>query len=149
MTKIQFIIKRLSNPRVRRRLKIGLSLYGGVILLVLLFKMGYDIGYFNADSLRRDKNAQIPTNNPVLTLELAQRIVSGALKEDLSNPQTLVSQLIDDNPRLSIVIIETDKIKSIAYIIDMRLFFAGNVFNADGYNLTEGMEHQYNIRRVD
>jgi hypothetical protein len=147
MSKIRFIIKRLSNPRVRRRLKIGLSLYGGLILLVLLFKLGYDIGYFNADALRRDKKAQSPTTNPVLTLDLAQRIVSGALKEDLSNPPTIVNQIIDDNQRLSIVIIENNKVKNIAYIIDMRLFFMGNIFDADGYNLTEGMEHQYNIRR--
>jgi hypothetical protein len=149
MSKIQFIIKRLSNPRVRRRLKIGLSLYGGIILLVLLFKLGYDIGYFNADSLRRDKNAQMPTNQPVLTMELAQRIVAGALKEDLSNPQTLVNQIIDNNPHLSIIIIENNKLKSIAYIVEMRSFFTGNLFNAEGYNLTDGMQHQYNINRTN
>jgi hypothetical protein len=147
MSKIRFIIKRLSNPRVRRRLKIGLSIYGCIILLCLVFKIAYDIGYFNAETLKREKNAQLPTTNPVLTTEKARQIVSGALKEDPSNPQTLVSQLIDNNPHLAIVMIEKNKIKQIAYIIDMRLFFIGNLLNAEGYNLTEGMEHKYDIKR--
>jgi hypothetical protein len=43
--------------------------------------------------------------------------------------------------------IEKNKIKQIAYIIDMRLFFIGNLFNAEGYNLTEGMENQYDLKR--
>ncbi|MFI3188136.1 hypothetical protein BCS42_11430 [Crenothrix sp. D3] len=147
MSKIRFIIKRLSNPRVRRRLKIGLSLYGCIILLCLVFKIAYDIGYFNAEALKQEKNAQLPTTNPVLTTEKAKQIVAAALKEDPSNPQTLVIQLIDSNPHFAIIMIEKNKIKQIAYIIDMRLFFIGNLFNAEGYNLTEGMENQYDLKR--
>jgi hypothetical protein len=147
MSKIRFIIKRLSNPRVRRRLKIGLSIYGCIILLCVIFKVAYDIGYFNAEALKREKNAQLPTTNPVLTIERAKQIVAGALKEDPSNPQTLVIQLIDNNPHLAIIMIEKNKIKQIAYIIDMRLFFIGNLINAEGYNLTEEMENQYDIKR--
>ncbi len=94
MSKIRFIIKRLSNPRVRRRLKIGLSVYGCIILLCLVSKLSYDIGYFNAEALKQERNAQLPTTNPVLTIEKAKQIVAGALKEDPSNPQTLVIQLI-------------------------------------------------------
>jgi hypothetical protein len=147
MSKIRFIIKRLSNPRVRRRLKIGLSLYGCIILLCLVFKIAYDIGYFNAEALKQERNAQLPTTNPILTIEKAKQIVSGALKEDPSNRQTLVIQLIDSNPHFAIIMIEKNKMKQIAYIIDMRLFFIGNLFNAEGYNLTEGMENQYDIKR--
>jgi hypothetical protein len=147
MSKIRFIIKKLSNPRVRRRLKIGLSIYGCIILLCLIFKIAYDIGYFNAEALKREKNAQLPTTNPVLTIERAKQIVAGALKEDPSNPQTLVIQLIDNNPHLAIIMIEKNKIKQIAYIIDMRLFFIGNLINAEGYNLTEEIENQYDIKR--
>ena len=147
MSKIHLIIKRLPNPRVRRRLKIGLSIYGCIILLCLIFKIAYDIGYFNAEALKREKNAQLSTTNPVLTTEKARQIVAGALKEDPSNPQTLVIQLIDNNQHFAIIMIEKNKIKQIAYIIDLRLFFVGDLLNAEGYNLTEGMENQYDIKR--
>ncbi|MGZ4982418.1 MAG: hypothetical protein ACXWAB_13355, partial [Methylobacter sp.] len=133
--------------RVRRRLKIGLSVYGGVIIIGLMFKLVYDIGYFNAQSLKNDKNAELPTTRPVLTMESAQRIVSGALKEDPTNPKTIVAQIIDNNQKLSTIVIENNKLKKIAWIIDMRLFFTGDLFNDEGYNLTEGIEHQHNINR--
>ncbi len=147
--KIRVIIKKLSNPRVKRRLKIGLSVWFGVIFLGVLFKVVYDIGYFNAQSLRNDKNAELPTTYPVLTMESAQRIVSGALKEDPANPKTIVDQVIDSNHKLATIIIETNKIKRIAWIIDMHLFFNGDLFNDDGYNLNQGIERQYNINRGD
>jgi hypothetical protein len=143
------VIKKLSNPRVRRRLKIGLSVWGGVIMIGLTFKLGYDIGYFDAQSLENDKNAELPMTQPVLTMESAQRIVSGALKEDPTNPKTIVDQIINNNHKLSTIIIENNKLKKIAWIIDMRLFFTGDLFNDEGYNLTEGIEHQHNINRGD
>jgi len=145
--KIRAIIKKLSNPRVRRRLKIGLSVYGAVLIIGLLFKLVYDIGYFNAQSLKNEKIAELPTTYPVLTIESAQRIVSGALKEDPTNPKTIVAQIIDNNHQLSTIIIENNKLKKIAWIIDMHLFFTGDLFNNEGYNLTEGIEHQHNIDR--
>jgi len=146
--KISVIIKRLKNPRVRRRLKIGLSVWGGVILIGLTFKLGYDIGRFDAQSLKNDKNAELSTiNPPSLTMESAQRIVSGALKEDPLNPKTIVDQIIDDNYKLSTIVIKSNELKQIAWIIDMRLFFMGDLFNNEGYNLTEGMEQQHNIIR--
>jgi hypothetical protein len=147
--KMRVIIKKLSNPRVRRRLKIGLSVYAGLVILGVMFKVVYDIGYFNAQSLKNDKNAELPTTYPVLTLESAQRIVSGALKEDPANPKTIVDQIINNNQKLSTIIIENNTLKKIAWIIDMRLFFTGDLFNAEGYNLTEGIEHQHNINRGD
>ena len=147
--KIRIIIKKLSNPRVRRRLKIGLSVMGGAIMLSMTLKIVYDIGYFDAQSLENDKNAELPTTQPVLTMESAQRIVSGALKEDPTNPKTIVDQIIDNNPKLSTIIIENNKLKKIAWIIDMRLFFTNDLFNYEGYNLTEGIEHQHNINRGD
>lgn len=147
--KIRFIIKKLSNPRVRRRLKIGLSVYAGVVVIGLLFKLVYDIGYFNAQSLKSDKNAELSIAHPVLTMESAQRIVSGALKEDPINPKTIVVQVINDNQKLSTIIMENNKLKKIAWIIDMRLFFTGDLFNDEGYNLTEGIEHQHNINPGD
>ncbi len=145
--KTRVIIKKLSNPRVRRRLKIGLSVYGILIMLGLMFKVVYDIGYFNAQSLKNDKNAELAITHPVLTMESAQRIVSGALKEDPTNPKTIVTQIINNNQKLAIIIIESNKLKRIAWIIDMRLFFTGDRFNNEGYNLTEGIEHQHNINR--
>ena len=147
--KFHIIIKKLSNPRVRKRLKIGLSVYGVVIMIGLMFKLVYDIGYFNAQSLNNDKNAELPISHPVLTMESAQRIVSGALKEDPTNPKTIVDQIIDNNHKLSTIIIENNKLKKIAWIIDMRLFFTGELFNDEGYNLTEGIEHQHDINRGD
>jgi len=147
-SKISVIKKRLSNPRVRRRLKIFLLVWGGVITIGLTFKLGYDIGYFDAQSLENDQNAEPPITH-VLTMESAQRIVSGALKEDPYNPKTVVDQIIDNNHKLSTIIIETEKIKKIAWIIDLRLFITGDLFNSDGYNLTEGVERQYNISRSD
>ena len=147
--KIRVIIKKLSNPRVRRRLKIALSVWFGAIMIGLMFKVVYDIGYFNAQSLENDKNAELPVTHPVLTMESAQRIVSGALKEDPTNPKTIVDQIINNNHKLSTIIIENNKLKKIAWIIDMRLFFTGDLFNDEGYNLTEGIEQQHNINRGD
>lgn len=145
--KIHVIIKKLSNPRIRRRLKIGLSVYGVVIIIGLLFKIVYDIGYFNAQSLKDDKNAGQLITHQVLTMEAAQRIVTGALKEDPANPKTIVVQIIDDNQKLSTIVIENNQQKKIAWIIDMRLFFSDDLFNYEGYNLTESIERQYNINR--
>jgi hypothetical protein len=143
--KLRVIIKKLSNPRVRRRLKIGLSVWAGTIILGVLFKVVYDIGYFNAQSLKNENNAALPTTHPVLTVESAQRIVSGALKEDPNNPKTIVLQIIDNGQQISTLIIENNKLKKIAWIIDMRLFFTGDLFNNEGYNLTKGLENQHNI----
>ena len=147
--KLRVIIKKLSNPRVRRRLKIGLSVWAGAIMLGVIFKVVYDIGYFNAQSLKNDKNAELPITHPVLTTASAQHIVSGALKEDPNNPKTIVLQVIDNDQKLSTIIIENNKLKKIAWIIDMRLFFTGDLFNNEGYNLTEGLEHQHNINSGD
>lgn len=147
MNKISIIKKKLSNPRVRRRLKIGLLIYGGMILLGLEFKFAYDIGYFDAQALKKENNAELTIPRPVLTLESAQRIVTGALKEDPTNPKTVVDQIIDDNQKLATIIIENDKKKTVAWIIDMRLFFSGDLFNDDGYNLTKGFEKQIDIIR--
>lgn len=143
--KMSRIAKKLSNPRVRRRLKIGLFLYGGVILLGVVFKVAYDIGYFDAQALKEAKKAEMPTTRPELTLEAAQHIVTGALKEDPTNPKTLVVQIVDNNQKLAALIIESDKLKKVAWLIDRRIFFTGDLFNDDGYNLTEGIEKQNNI----
>ena len=145
--KIRIIKKRLSNPRVRRRLKIALSLSGGVILIGLTFKLGYDIGYFDAQALENDQNAELTTVQPELTMESAQRIVTGALNEDPTTPKTIVDEIIDNHHKLSTIVIENNKLKKIAWIIDMRLFFTGDLFNDQGINLTEGVEHQHTITR--
>lgn len=145
--KIRFFLKRLSNPRVKRRLKIALCIWFGGILLAVLFKVVYDIGYFDAQSLKDEEIAALPTANPVLTIEAAQRIVSGARKEDPNNPETIVDEVVNSDPRLATVIIEKNKIRKVAWIIDMRLFFAGELFNDAGYNLNEGIERQYNLDR--
>lgn len=144
--KFSVFVKKLSNPRVRRRLKIGLSVWGVAIVISLIFKLAYDIGYFKAQSLINDKNAAITITRAVLTMESAQRIVTGALKEDPGSPKTIVSQIIDNNQKLSTIIIENNKQKQIAWIIDMRLFFTGDLYNDKGYNLTESIEYQHNIK---
>lgn len=146
--KIRMIIKRLKNPRVRRRLKIGLSVFGGAILIAVTFKIVYDIGYFEAQSLEDEKNTRQPTAYAVLTMASAQRIVTGALKEDPSNPSTVVEQVIYNNPKLSTIIIANKQQKKIAWIIDMRLFFMGDLYNEEGYNLTEALAQQNNISQA-
>lgn len=149
--KFSIFIKKLSNPRVRRRLKIALSVYGVAIVMGLTFKLGYNIGHFNAQALENEKNAKLPAINikhEVLTVESAQRIVSGALKEDRAHPQTIVNRIIDNNPKLSTIIIENHQIKKVAWIIDMRLFFTADLFNDEGYNLTKGIERQHNINNA-
>lgn len=145
--KIRFIINRLSNPRVKKRLKIALCIWFGGILLAILLKVIYDIGYFDAQSLKDEEIAALPTAKLVLTLEAAQRIVTGALKEDPTNPETSVDQIVNNNPKLATVIIEKNKLKKVAWIIDMRLFFAGELYNDAGYNLNEGIEREYNLAR--
>ena len=147
MNKIRLIKKKLSNPRVRKRLKIGLMLYGGVVLLGVVFKLAYDIGYFDAQSVEVQRNAGQLIGRPTLTIESAQQIVTGALKEDPTNPLTKVTKIVDDNQKLATIIIEYNKLSKVAWIIDMRLFFTGDIFNDAGYNLTEGIEKQNNISR--
>jgi len=58
-----------------------------------------------------------------------------------------VAQIIDNNHKLVTIIIENNKLKKIAWIIDMHLFFTGDLFNDAGYNLTVGIEQQHNINR--
>lgn len=147
--KFSVFVKRLSSRQVRRRLKIGLSIWGIAIALSLISKLSYDIGYFKAQSLINDKNTLNPGSHQVISLEAAQRIVSGALKEDPSYPKTIVTQVIDNNQKLATVIIENNKQRNIGWIIDMRLFFTGDLFNDNGYNLTESIEHQHNISRAN
>jgi len=118
-------------------------------MIVLTFKIVYDIGYFDAQSLENAKNSELTTTQPVLTMESAQRIVSGALKEDPTNPKTIVDQIIDNNHKLATIVIENNKLKKIAWIIDMHLFFTGDLFNDQGINLTVGVEQQHNIKRGD
>ncbi|MDD2739118.1 MAG: hypothetical protein PHR94_09300 [Methylomonas lenta] len=143
--KFSVFVQRLSHPRVRRRLKIGLSVWGVMIVISLICKIAYDIGHFKAQSFISDKNTTTTTTRQVLTNEYAQRVVSGALKEDPNNPKTIVTQVVDNNQKLSTIIIENNKQQRIAWIIDMRLFFMGDLFNDNGYNLTESIEHQHNI----
>jgi hypothetical protein len=145
--KFNVFLKRLSHPRVRRRLKIGLSVWGVAIIISLIAKLAYDIGYFKAQSLIEEKLSQIPVTHQVLTLESAQRIVSSALKEDINNPKTIVTNIIDNNNKLSTVIIENNNQRKIGWIIEMRLFFVGDLLNDNGYNLTESLELQHNIKR--
>ena len=145
MNKIRRIIKKLSNPRVRRRLKIGLSILGGSLLLAVLIKIVYDIGYFDAQSLKNAKNAEQPVAHTVLTLESAQVIVTNALKEDASSPKTIVVEIVNNNNNnLLPIIVENNKVKKVAWIINMRLFFVGDLLNDQGLNLTEGIERQHN-----
>ncbi|NOT84547.1 MAG: hypothetical protein HOP02_07145 [Methylococcaceae bacterium] len=139
-------LKRLSNPRIRRRLKIALSVWIGAMLLAVSYKVVYDIGHFDAKSLESTKNANGPiVPLPKLSLEAAQKIVTGALREDPSAPKTFVTQVLDDDHKLATLMIEKDKQKSIAWIIDMRLFFKADLLDHEGYNLTEGFEKQYEI----
>ncbi len=145
MKKIRRIIKKLSNPRVRRRLKIGLSILGGSILFAVILKIVYDIGYFDAQSLKNTKNAEQPIARTALTLESAQQIVTNALKEDATSPKTIVDEIVNNNnPNLVPIIIENNKVRNVAWIINMRLFFVGDLFNDQGLNLSEGIERQHN-----
>jgi hypothetical protein len=144
--KIRDILRKLSTPRVRKRLKIGLSLWGFAIVMGLIVKTVYDIGYFKAQSVIDDKNSAIPNAQLKLTIESAQRIVSGALKEELNNPKTIVVRIVDNNPKLAAIIININNQQRVAWIIEMRLFFDGDLLNDNGYNLTDAIANQYNIK---
>ncbi len=147
--KFSVFIKKLSNPRVRKRLKIALSVYAVAIILGIGFKMVYDIGFFNALALEKAKKMNIPViRNELLTLDSAQRIVSGALKEDKSHPKTIVLEIVNNNRHLSSLIIENNALRSVGWIVDMHLFFKGDVFNEEGYNLTKGIERQHNLNNA-
>lgn len=140
-------LKRLSNPRVRRRLGIGLGVWLGIILFGSSYKIVYDIGNFDAKSLEHEEK---PTDSlaPIkLTLETAQKIVTGALNEDFSSPKTRVIQVVDDSSKLATILIDSDKRLKIAWIYDLHLFFIGDVFNDQGVNLTKGFEKHFDIRR--
>jgi hypothetical protein len=145
--KIRVIVKRLKNPRVKRRLKIFLSVLSSLIVSGLILKAVYDIGYFDAKSLEHDKIAELSNTVPMLTTETAQRILAGALKEDPSNPTTVIKRIIKKNDRLWAVIVENNKIKKVGWILDMQMFFLGDLYNEDGYDLNEGIEKQYEISR--
>ena len=140
------IIRRLSHPRVKKRLKIGLTVWGVAITLFLICKLSYDIGYFKAQSVIDDKNAATPVVRQFLDVETAQKVVSGALKEDPNDPKTTVIQILNNDPKLSTLIIESSTQKSIAWIVDRRLLFVGDVLSDNGYNLTDALKKQHNIR---
>jgi len=145
--KIRVIVKRLKNPRVKRRLKIFLSVLSSLIVSGLILKAVYDIGYFDAKSLENDKIAELPNTVPTLTTDTAQRIVAGSLKEDPNNPNTVVKRIIKKNDGLWAVIVEKDNIKKVGWILDMHMFFLGELYNEDGYDLNKGIEKQYEISR--
>ncbi len=107
--------------------KIGLSVWLGLMLLGVSYKVVYDIGYFDARSLDDTKISLTPIENQKLTLAVAQQVVTGALKEDSGNPATVVVQIVDDNARLSTIIIENNKQRSIGWIINMELFFVADI----------------------
>ena len=143
--KLSVFFRKLSTPRVQKRLKIGLTVWAGAIIISLFFKFAYDIGHFKAQSVINDKNSAVTATRQILTNDVAQRIISGALKEDPDHPKTLVSQIIDNNQKLSTVIVENNRQKKVVWIIDMHLYFDGDVLNDNGYNLTKSLERQYNI----
>lgn len=149
--KFSVAIKKLKNPRVRKRLKIALSVYAVGILLAITFKIVYDIGYFNARALESEKKAKrqsIPSVNVVLNKQSAQRIVSGALKENPANPKTIVRRIISHDRDASSIVIEKNQVKKVAWIVDMRLFFIGDIFDTTGYNLTKAVERKHNINNA-
>jgi hypothetical protein len=146
--KLSIFIKRLKHPRVRKRLKIALSVYAAVIILGISFKTIYNIGYFNAKALDDEKRAKrnpTPFVQRVMTKESAQRIVSSALKEDPLNPQTIVERISNNNRKLSSIVIKNKGVKKVAWIIDMRLFFMGDILDEGGYSLTKAVERKHNI----
>jgi len=146
--KLSIFIKRLKHPRVRKRLKIALSVYATVIILGISFKTIYNIGYFNAKALDDEKRAKrnpTPFVQRVMTKEYAQRIVSSALKEDPLNPQTIVERISNNNRKLSSIIIKNNGLRKVAWIIDMRLFFVGDLLDEGGYNSTKAVERKHNI----
>ncbi|NOQ34360.1 MAG: hypothetical protein GQ569_00510 [Methylococcaceae bacterium] len=151
MKKLAIVIKKFKSPRVRKRLKIALSVYAVGILLGIGSKVIYDIGYFNALALKDEKMAKrqsTPQVKVVLTKESAQRIVSNALKEDPANPQTTVERINRHNRELSSIVIEKDQVKKVAWIINMNLFFIGDIFDTKGYNLSKAVERKHNINNV-
>ncbi len=141
-------IKKLKNPRVRRRLKIALSVYAVAIILGIILRTVYNIGHFNARLFDEEKKANlnsIPFVQRVITTEYAQLLVSRALKENPTNPQTIVERISGNSHKLASIIIENNGIKKVAWIIDMRLFFVGNILDKRGYSLTNAVERKHNM----
>jgi len=58
--KFSVLVRRLSHPQVRRRLKIGLSIWAIAIAVSVVAKLAYDIGYFKALSMIDEKKASAP-----------------------------------------------------------------------------------------
>jgi len=146
--KFSVFIKRLKHPRVRKRLKIALSVYATIIILGISFKTVYNIGFFNARALEDEKRAKrnpTPFIRRVMTKEYAQSIVSSALKEDPTNPKTIVERISSSNRKLSSIVIKNNGVRKVAWIIDMRLFFVGDLLDEGGYNLTKAVERKHNI----
>lgn len=146
--KFSVFIKRLKHPRVRKRLKIALSVYATIIILGISFKTVYNIGFFNARALEDEKRAKrnpTPFIRRVMTKEYAQGIVSSALKEDPTNPKTIVERVSSSNRKLSSIVIKNNGVRKVAWIIDMRLFFVGDLLDEGGYNLTKAVERKHNI----
>jgi len=146
--KLSVFIKRLKHPRVRKRLKIALSVYATIIILGISFKTVYNIGFFNARALEDEKRAKrnpTPFIRRVMTKEYAQGIVSSALKEDPTNPKTIVERISSSNRKLSSIVIKNNGVRKVAWIIDMRLFFVGDLLDEGGYNLTKAVERKHNI----
>jgi hypothetical protein len=146
--KFSVFIKRLKNPRVRKRLKIALSVYAVAIILGISFKTVYNIGYFNAKALDDEKRAKrnpTPFIQRVMTKQYAQRIVSSVLKEDPANPKTIVERISSNSRKLSSIVIKNNGVKKVAWIIDMRLFFVGDLLDEGGYSLTKAGERKHNI----
>lgn len=141
-------IKKLKNPRVRKRLKIALSVYAVAIILGISFKTVYNIGYFNARLIDKEKKAKLsstPFVKRVMTKEYVQMLVSMALQENPADPQTIVDRISSNSRKLASIIIEKNGIKQVAWIIDMRLFFVGNVLDKRGYSLTNAVERKHNM----
>ncbi len=151
MKKLAVVIKKFKNPRVRKRLKIALSVYAVGVILGITFKVVYDIGYFNAlafDEEKLAKRQSSPRINTELNKQSAQRIVTGALQENPANPQTIVNRILGHNRDATSIVIEKNKVKKIAWIIDKRWFFVGDIFDATGYNLSDAAERKHNINNA-
>lgn len=136
-------LKMLDIARVRYRLKIGGVVLAVFVLLCVTFKVGHDVGYYHSHALTvsPDNLALLPSSE--ISLREAQSIVSGALKEDGLNPKTVVDKILDSNNKLLSIVVLKEGRREIAWVLNRRFYFSGDLYSSDGYNVTDGLVKQY------
>lgn len=144
MQKIKKIIKKLKHPQVRSRMKIAAIFWTAFIFSGITFKIGHDLGHFQAYSHKQGLLESKTTDNThLITLEKAQQIVNASLRESSYPPKTVVKNIIRNEYPLTALIIERDGSRKIAWLLNDRYYMEGVILNTNGDDLTTLYINQY------